>query len=207
MVQLTNIKVDLQPQAVDAVGGGHYFLSRPHREYLSLPEVFTADEIQAIISIGEKFRSEKGRTSNNAGEDIRKCTVSFLYPNELTGWIFEKITKVVHDANQVWAFELHGLFQGLQFTKYVAPDSHYTWHADMGASVPSRKLSLTVQLTDPSEYEGGDLEFFLGEKPTKAPKTLGSVNVFPSWTVHRVTPVTRGTRYSLVAWVSGPPFK
>ena len=207
MVQISNIKLNLDHQKLDSGGGGHYFLSRPHREFVSLDNVFSAQEVASIISIGEDTKLEPGKTSGNDGDDVRKCTVAFLYPNQLTGWIFDKLSKVIHDANQFWGFELHGLFQGLQFTKYVAPDEHYTWHADMGSTVPSRKLSLTVSLSDPEDYEGGDLELFLSSKPTVMPKSLGTVSVFPSWTVHRVQPITRGTRYSLVAWVSGPPFK
>jgi PKHD-type hydroxylase len=70
-----------------------------------------------------------------------------------------------------------------------------------------RKLSMVLQLSDPSEYDGGDLEFYVQSEPIKAEKKKGIVYVFPSWVLHRVTPVTRGTRRSLVMWIAGPKFK
>ena len=69
-----------------------------------------------------------------------------------------------------------------------------------------RKLSITIQLSSPQDYEGGDLILHNGE-PEKMQKELGKLIVFPSYTLHEVTPVTKGTRYSLVAWVAGKPFR
>jgi PKHD-type hydroxylase len=66
---------------------------------------------------------------------------------------------------------------------------------------------LSVQLSDPSDYEGGDLLLHISADPKKAPKNQGQVILFPSHTLHEVTPVTKGIRYSLVAWVTGPKFK
>jgi PKHD-type hydroxylase len=82
----------------------------------------------------------------------------------------------------------------------------YGWHQDYGGTI-SRKLSMVVQLTDPSEYEGGNLQVFTSEQPKNIRKQRGLIAVFPSFIVHQVTPVTQGTRQSLVAWVSGPSFK
>jgi PKHD-type hydroxylase len=69
-----------------------------------------------------------------------------------------------------------------------------------------RKLSVIVQLTDPEEYEGCDLNLNVGSINTMK-KTQGSVIVFPSYVLHQVTPITKGTRHSLVAWLAGDPFK
>ena len=83
----------------------------------------------------------------------------------------------------------------------------YGWHQDFGGLL-SRKLSLVMQLSDPEEYEGGELQIMVGgEKPISINKQKGLVVVFPSWAVHQVTPVTKGLRQSLVAWVSGPNFR
>jgi PKHD-type hydroxylase len=69
-------------------------------------------------------------------------------------------------------------------------------------------LSISVQLSDPSEYEGGDLQFSLyGDRTVIAEKEQGTMVIFPSYMRHRVTPVTRGTRRSLVTWITGPPFR
>jgi PKHD-type hydroxylase len=105
-------------------------------------------------------------------------------------------------------FELTGLFEQLQFTVYEEAGSHYDWHLDkMLSDLPPRKLSLVLQLSDPEEYTGGDLELFVSSNPIKIERKRGLLTAFPSFTLHRVTPVTSGIRKSLVAWVGGPKFK
>jgi PKHD-type hydroxylase len=103
-------------------------------------------------------------------------------------------------------FDLTGFAEGIQFTQYKAPSGHYVKHVDCipGAT---RKLSLSLQLTDPKDYEGGDVVFHYKNNPDVAPKSKGTVIIFPSYVLHEVTPVTRGERYSLVAWITGPQFK
>jgi PKHD-type hydroxylase len=82
----------------------------------------------------------------------------------------------------------------------------YNWHQDFGTGV-SRKLSNVVQLSDPSEYEGGNLQIMTNSGVQRIRKKRGLAVAFPSFTFHTVTPVTAGTRQSLVAWVSGAPFR
>jgi PKHD-type hydroxylase len=82
----------------------------------------------------------------------------------------------------------------------------YGWHQDYGAEI-SRKLSIAVQLTDPSEYEGGNLQVKTSSEPQNVRKQRGLITIFPSYVLHQVTPVTQGSRQSLVAWVSGPAFR
>ena len=83
----------------------------------------------------------------------------------------------------------------------------FTWHIDRNMGIATRKLSLSLQLSAPEDYEGGDLELWFGGEPVKANRERGMITFFPSYVMHRVTPVTKGVRYSLVCWVSGPPFK
>lgn len=98
----------------------------------------------------------------------------------------------------------------VQFTEYSATkEQHYSWHHDVDFTRDSgydRKLSVSIQLSDPNEYDGGDLEFQLFKTPEDCRKR-GSVIIFPSYLDHQVTPVTRGTRYSLVTWVEGPRWR
>jgi len=104
-------------------------------------------------------------------------------------------------------------FQLVQFARY-RDGGHYGWHRDVNESAispngESRKLSLTLCLTDPKDYEGGELQFFNGERLEEQRiindiQDQGSVIVFDSRDWHRVTPVTKGTRYSLVCWSVGP---
>jgi PKHD-type hydroxylase len=102
----------------------------------------------------------------------------------------------------------------MQFTKYDSSDEgFYNWHNDViweSSYCTHRKLSMSIQLSDPSEYEGGDLEIAPLYLEPPDPMTLrqqGNVIVFPSFLMHRVTPVTKGTRYSLVAWMEGPKWR
>ena len=166
-------------------------------------------------------------------EDIknmkRKRNSDITWLND--AWIYKEIQPYVHLANKYagWNFNWDRS-ESCQFTKYKL-NQYYDWHSDSWEKAydrkdkndPShgrmRKLSMTCQLTDGSEYDGGELEFdfrnydphmrdeakHLRKATEISPK--GSIIVFPSFLWHRVKPVTRGVRYSLVAWHIGYPFK
>ncbi len=166
-------------------------------------------------------------------EDIkniqRKRKSDLVWLNDT--WIYKEIHPYVHKANKMagWNFEWDRS-ESCQFTKYKK-GQYYDWHCDSwnkpyqrkDKNSPDngkiRKLSMTCQLTDGSEYKGGELEFdFRQYDPPqrdeakhlrKATEILpkGSVIIFPSFVWHRVKPVTSGTRYSLVLWHLGYPFK
>ena len=105
-------------------------------------------------------------------------------------------------------FDLSGFGDEIQYTEYFGENNgHYSWHGDIGPNVPHRKLSIVVQLSDPEDYEGGELELSAGSYLVDGPKTKGTVIVFPSFVLHRVLPLTSGERRSLVSWVSGPRLK
>jgi len=168
--------------------------------------LFTPDECDAIIGLGNRRRLRPGSTRQGI-TDYRESDVAFIHPDALTGWVFQRLTASVSQLNeQFFGFDLTGFGEGLQFTRYAAPGQHYKAHIDMGFGHTIRKLSLVVQLSDPADYEGGELELDNGE-PFPMERSRGRLVAFPSWTVHRVTPVTEGTRYSLVAWITGPAFR
>ena len=192
----------------DAPGGGWHFKQDFPHEWCWFRDAFTSDELDAIIRIGEQIEMNKGVTGGSSSPKVRDSYVSWLFPNDVTGWVFERMAAVVNTVNQqFFGFDLDGFFQGFQFTKYTAPGQHYTWHCDRGGGMGVRKLSVSLLLSDPDDYDGGDLQFKFGEEEQTAERERGMMTLFPSWSLHRVTPVTRGTRYSLVAWTSGPPFK
>ena len=127
-----------------------------------------------------------------------------------TTWVFEKLANVVSSLNsQYFRFDLTGFGEQIQLTHYDSSEhGMYGWHVDFGKTGPSRKLSIVMQLSDPSEYEGGNLELQPhGKEVIKIKKQRGLVVAFPSWTLHHVTPVTQGNRQSLVSWITGPAFK
>ena len=143
---------------------------------------------------------------------IRRSGLHWLPNNNETQWVFETLGHVVSSLNaQFFGFDLTGFGEQIQLTNYDGSEQGmYGWHVDMGphTSSPCRKLSIVVQLSDPVDYEGGVLELQpSGKDVVKMRKQRGLVVAFPSWTLHQVTPVTQGNRQSLVAWISGPPFK
>ena len=103
-------------------------------------------------------------------------------------------------------------FKKYQQFKVISEDKRiveYKWHLDKGPGEdrPPRKLSMVLGLLDPDEYEGGDFEIKTGVESQVLPLKKGRVIAFPSWTLHRVTPVTKGIRKTVVIWVGGPKFK
>jgi PKHD-type hydroxylase len=124
-------------------------------------------------------------------------------------WIFMKFAQMALQANaQMWGFELTGMLEDLQYTVYPSGGGHYDWHLDVGEGLAAqRKISVTLQLSDENDYEGGNLEIFNQTQPVLAPRQKGTAVLFPSYLLHRVSPVIKGERRSLVLWVSGPALR
>ena len=139
---------------------------------------------------------------------IRRSKVSWMNNTVDTEWVFKKLAHIASSLNsQYYRFDLTGFGEPLQLTHYdQSENGMYGWHQDYGGGT-SRKLSLVLQLSDPANYEGGNLQVMTSGNPVNVRKQRGLVAVFPSYVLHQVTPVTQGNRQSLVAWVSGPAFK
>lgn len=122
--------------------------------------------------------------------------------------LYRKLADVVQIANsQFWQFHLGGFLEPLQLTHYRADNfGHYDWHADRGDNgiQTNRKISGTLLLND--DFEGGEFQLFDVEPGEVKRMRKGDLILFPSYHVHQVTPVTKGERWSLVFWVTGPPF-
>ena len=173
----------------------------------------------------ENDKPDRWWTEGKTIEKKRKSQVAFFDDR----WIYKEIQPYVKLANNLagWNFDWDWTEQA-QFTKYGL-NEHYGWHCDSYSEpyqdVPQgmvgkiRKLSVTVSLSDPEDYEGGDLEFDFrnnhdydftktdNKEICKKAKVRGSIIVFPSFVWHRVTPVTSGTRYSMVMWNLGAPWR
>jgi PKHD-type hydroxylase len=181
--------------------------------HATLSETFTAEECDAIISLGLQKLEQAKIASGEVENKTRSSKVNFLFPSEETKWIFERIKEVTDNVNdRLFNFDLV-YFPNMQFTSYSVGD-YYDWHMDLipgGKNQPfTRKLSLSVVLSDPLEYEGGELEVnrYADDSCEIALKPKqGTVVFFPSFIQHRVTKVTKGSRYSLVIWVEGDRFK
>lgn len=155
--------------------------------------------------------AEVGFEHREVRTDCRVSRVAWVHPDQRSNWIYQHLSAVIQDANARWYhFDLAGFFDSLQYTVYDEAGSHFDWHLDMGDRYggPQRKLSVSLILSDPSEYEGGEFQIMEGAHPRPMPiNARGTCIVFPSYVIHRVTPVTRGVRKALVGWACGPKFR
>jgi len=152
-----------------------------------------------------------GNSNLNEIKNIRSSSIKWIPKNEEWMWLYEKLMDMATTANnELWNFNLISVPELIQYTEYYDVEGgHYTWHQDIGTGLGShRKISITVQLSEPDEYEGGDLEIFKGgESYVTAERGAGVVFIFPSYMMHRVTKVTKGTRRSFVLWVGGDHYR
>ena len=184
------------------------------QNYYFFNQGFSTEELDKIYKEVDIIPFQQAIIGNDEENlDIRSSSIKWIPPNEQWAWLYEKLMNMIIEANDaIWHFDLHNLTDYIQYTEYYAEKGgHYNWHQDIGpGEMSKRKISITVQLSDPDEYEGGDLEYFKGgdpEKADKAPRGKGVVFIFPSYMMHRVTKVTKGTRRSFVLWVGGEHYK
>ena len=175
-------------------------------------KLFNNDEIERILSLSKKYTKVEGNVSGTVNHDYRNSTIVWIPVNDETKWLYEKIIEYMKKANSdMWKFHITQMKDPLQVSEYIGSSlpekaGHYDWHMDMGQGSSTRKISFSIQLTDETTYEGGDLELMIHRSIIKAPREKGTLIFFPSYLTHRVTKVTKGTRHSLVCWFHGPPF-
>jgi PKHD-type hydroxylase len=177
--------------------------------YAFCNKAFSKEECEQITKIGKNKNLLEGKTSNNEKlNSTRNSKISWLYLNDNIEWVFKRCTDIITDLNnKFFKFDLTGFGEGFQFTNYQAPGGKYGKHVDKTLNSVIRKISISIQLTDPSEYEGGELYLYENDKGILMSKEQGTLIMFPSYTLHEVTPVTKGERNSLVTWITGPDFK
>jgi PKHD-type hydroxylase len=174
-------------------------------------DIFTNEELNLIEKIVSDSDLSDGKIDGDLIDaSIRDSKIKFIDSStQENRWVFERFAGLVNNANErFFKFDLNRL-ESLQYTVYNE-GQYYKEHMDMGyrnSNNAVRKLSFTMQLSDPSEYEGGELVIRHGSEPDIARKNRGAITFFPSYIMHEVTPVTRGTRKSIVGWVTGPRWK
>ncbi len=178
---------------------------------------------EKIINLGKEKKLEKAKIDDQkkaAPKTKRDSKIIWLNDQ----WIYDLIQPYLNEANKaaMWNFNIDWN-ESLQFTVYKK-GQHYTWHPDQSVNPYNnkkdlnfdgkiRKISMSLNLSDPSEYKGGELNFCWKDKNMKDVivkdkefKQQGSLIFFPSFVWHKISPVTSGTRYSLVMWSIGKPF-
>lgn len=164
-------------------------------------------EVEKILAQPETQSVNQATTFGGENLEHRRSRVAWLTGNSK---VQSMLKPFIAEARVIMDIDVH-FDAEIQFTEYHATEGgKYDWHHDVdwnNIDGTDRKLSLTVQLSDPADYDGGDFEFGEVEQVPSFAKSKGSVLIFPSYLSHRVTPVTRGVRRSLVAWFSGPTWR
>lgn len=185
------------------------FFLESKEPFAYIEAAFTPNQCKSIIEMGSKLKLKDAGigTACKVDQSIRNCKSANIPAAICNRWIFQKITDCCLSLNEsFYNFHLSGFSEGVTFIKYDAPDGGYIPHVDCVFNGAIRKLSVSVQLSDSDDYEGGELILNDGRELI-LPRGIGTVAVFPSYTLHEVRPITKGTRYSLVAWANGDAFR
>lgn len=181
--------------------------------------VFTPAEVNAIVNYGDSHGLDEAilfDSNNTPDYSYRKSRTKFHDVDNNNRWIFDRLIKAVDEVNQeTYQFDLLG-FDHFQYTSY-SDNEYYNYHTDtiFGERTIdrhthlARKLSVSMILSDPSEYTGGNFELCMGDpaQPAILEQKKGRLLFFPSFMLHRVTPILSGCRKSIVIWAIGPKFK
>ena len=179
---------------------------------------FTEEELEKIDTYCQAQEVMAAELSNSGEEVVddqyRKSSISMCNTDPENQWIFEKLFALIDIINDnYYNFDLYG-FDFFQYTEYEGGGGKYDEHMDLitgdnatsNMTVP-RKLSLSLILSDSTDYTGGEFEFNAGGGKAIVTQPRGRVIFFPSFILHAVKPVITGKRRSIVAWVLGPKFK
>lgn len=182
-------------------------------------DFFNNSDIDRIVEecCSKNLQTSTLTQNGHVKKQIRTSNINFHYPNQRNSWIFERINFGANDINsKFYHFDLYG-YDSFQYSEYRGLEGgKYDFHMDVFTDEESlqapmmRKLSLVLLLSEPGvDFEGG--EFQMNTSSEDKLKTLemrkGTLIAFPSFMIHRVTPVTKGIRRSIVVWVEGPKFK
>ena len=175
--------------------------------------LFSLDELDSIQSICNLYLKKIGGVTTITGDNQSRKSDYFYMPREfITKFIYNKMTHAAKKINEEYfKFDILGaVSEGFLYLGYNQPGDHFDWHIDNSQNFRSSKepvkMILVLQLSDPSEYEGGDAEV-AGTGITIIPKKKGLIWAIPGYTAHRVTPLKFGNRSILSCWFTGPCFK
>ena len=178
----------------------------------TITEAFADHECERILALARSAPLDAaGLVRNTSDQAIRRAELAWLDERAGAGWVMERIIALVARANrESFDFALTDFAESPQVARYGAERAgHFGWHSDIGAGAVAarRKLTMVVQLSAPGDYEGGRLEVWPDGHVREAALTRGAATLFPSFVLHRVTPVTAGERWSLTIWAHGPAFR
>ncbi len=188
------------------------------------------DDIEKVHSMvyDNNYKFEKGGTGHKEKGELDQYgsnnrDIAYVPCVNHSEWIYNKLEPLVVEANAaLFQFDISYVTDPLHYVIYPEPNKQgetgetreiggfLDWHMDIGVGgVCRRKLSTSVQLNDPKDYEGGEVEMWVGgeNRFIKLPREKGDVVIFPTFYMHRVTPLTKGERRCLIFWTGGEPFR
>jgi len=176
---------------------------------------FSKDELNKIERDVSYLQYERASVEGDNYNDDRKSNIKWIPQDPNWDWLYHKLGMMAIEANDnLWNFDINTMPEQIQYTEYHGSENgKYDWHQDIGGGqLSTRKISITVQLSDSEDYEGGDLCFWMGgsdleSNMEKGPRGAGNVVLFPSYLLHSVKPVTKGVRKSFVLWLGGGHYK
>ena len=177
--------------------------------YLALAEAFTMEECDRIIGLAATGRAEPGPVwggSDYAVDPaVRDVYSSFLARADGAGWLFDRLDALFAAAAEAFAVPVGPIEEDIQILRYEVGCHFRTWHTDAGRDRhDQRRISMSVELSERADYDGGELEIVPDRVGRERTLPRGAAQIFGSRALHRVTPVTRGRRWSLVAWTGAP---
>lgn len=178
----------------------------------SMPDAFSVGECERIIAaIALAPVKDALLVGQNKDHNIRNAQLVWVDDIDGMGWVMDRLIELVRRSNVDWFdFDLREFAESPQVATYKASDGgHFAWHSDIGdgPAARKRKLTLVLQLSKPSSYEGGNLEIMSSAQVQCASRAQGCVSIFPSFSLHQVVPVKSGVRHSLTLWAHGPAFR
>jgi PKHD-type hydroxylase len=182
-----------------------------------IPNALSNDQCDALIALVQAHQmKDAGLVGGATAHSIRRAEIAWLDDIAQASWVMDEMISLVAKANrEAFNFDLSDFGESPQVARYGAErEAHFDWHSDIptkvggaGTWAAKRKLTIVVQLSDPAAYEGGSLQLRPDSNITDSPRARGTAIIFPSFVLHRVTPVTAGTRWSLTLWSHGPAFR
>jgi len=172
---------------------------------------FSPEECDYIIGMHKEKKSYSGKTYSGLHEETRSVDIVDLEFDQKNDWIYRRIITNVYTANERWwKFDISGIQQEFSLGRYKkSSKGRYLPHTDYNQIGHwPRKITVIVQLTNPKKYEGCQTKLYTGgHEEIIIPQTQGSMTLFPSYCLHEVTQVTKGSRYTMFGWVNGPHWK
>ncbi|MFZ3323469.1 MAG: 2OG-Fe(II) oxygenase [Usitatibacter sp.] len=170
----------------------------------TIANALSRSECRRAIEAAQEESFERGQMAGGT-VGTRECYCAWIPDREHRTWLYDRVASIFEDANRQFQFSMTGIVEPLMAVSYGLGD-YFEWHLDTGPGLAAnRKLSLSLLLTEPQGYQGGNLEISAGA-PMDLRLAAGTAIVFPSFLAHRVTPVTAGRRIALVAFAHGPTF-